>query len=707
MPYRTHSRSATRALGGALAAGLILTTWCGVVAAAGEANPGGWPVFGGNLSNTHYAATERQISPASVGRLRVKWVYQTTPDFSASPFPNTNGDVGVPPAVRDGILYFPDWAGYLHAVRASDGSLVWKKFLPLDYSRPGKFMMLSRNTPAVAGDRLIIGSEKHYLLQTCPQAAPACIPNTGAVVAAINRQTGDLLWSTRVDSHPAAKITSSPIVVGKQVIVGVSSWEEELSVSSSAAQFGGDPAAPYPCCSFRGSVVSLDLVDGHVNWQTFTTPGANVPAGLLGPGEVGFFGAVVYGSSPSVDFKRGQVYVGTGNNYVVPKKVEQCERHRIDPAGFPAPELPAGLTCENLNDQVGNHFDSMLALDLRSGRIRWAFHARAYDSWVHACAFPDFYLIGFPPLLGAGAPPANLANCPSLPGPDFGFGQSPMLMDNVVMPDGTRRDIVGAGEKSGIFFALDPDTGKPIWSTRVGPGGILGGMQWGSATDGRVIYTANSNSNNAGRDRNLPFYSNPLDPIYPGYPGFGNTNTQFSGPGFGGGAWTLINPPSDTVPDDISTFLEDGKLKTITGFWSALDAATGRILWQRPLPTEARPPVSSHFTTTPSGGALHGSVTLANGVLFGGGSDGQGSLFAMDARTGRILKSFHAQFEGRNGGSIEASPAVVDGVVYWGTGASRGGILSAPFLQAVTGLPFTTGGAELRNNKLYAFDLAP
>lgn len=125
-------------------------------------------------------------------------------------------------------------------------------------------------------------------------------------MAAIDRQTGDLLWSTRVDSHSAAKITSSPIVVGKQVIVGVSSWEEELAVNSSAAQFGGSPTAPYPCCSFRGSVASLDLVDGHVN-------------------EEG--------------------------------RAMRAQPDR--PARFPAPELPAGLTCENLNEQVGNHLDSV------------------------------------------------------------------------------------------------------------------------------------------------------------------------------------------------------------------------------------------------------------------------------------------------------------------------------------------------------------
>jgi hypothetical protein len=151
-------------------------------------------------------------------------------------------------------------------------------------------------------------------------------------------------------------------------------------------------------------------------------------------------------------------------------------------------------------------------------------------------------------------------------------------------------------------------------------------MQWGSATDGETIYTASSNGNNASRDRNLPFYPTPLNPIYPGFPGFLNAETEFSGPGFGlglaGEPWTLVNPPGEAVAnaDGVSTWVDASQLKTITGFWSALDAATGEILWQRPLPTDGRPPVDETPEPDPSGGAIHGSVTLANGVLFGGGS---------------------------------------------------------------------------------------
>ena len=80
-------------------------------------------------------------------------------------------------------------------------------------------------------------------------------------------------------------------------------------------------------------------------------------------------------------------------------------------------------------------------------------------------------------------------------------------------------------------------------------------------------------------------------------------------------------------------------------------------------------------------------------------------MFAMDASDGSILFEFNAQFVGSPAGGIEASPTIADGVVYWGSGASKGGVLSTPFFQSVTGVPFTMGGLELRNNKVYAFEL--
>ena len=131
---------------------------------------------------------------------------------------------------------------------------------------------------------------------------------------------------------------------------------------------------------------------------------------------------------------------------------------------------------------------------------------------MHSCAVPDHNAIVYPPLLGTAptVPPGNFASCSDVPGPDFGFSQGPMLARKVSMGRGRPRDVLAVGEKSGMFFAIDPDSGALIWSTRVSPGaggGFFGGMQWGSATDGRTIYTASSNGNNSSRDNQERAYS--------------------------------------------------------------------------------------------------------------------------------------------------------------------------------------------------------
>jgi polyvinyl alcohol dehydrogenase (cytochrome) len=53
--------------------------------------------------------------------------------------------------------------------------------------------------------------------------------------------------------------------------------------------------------------------------------------------------------------------------------------------------------------------------------------------------------------------------------------------------------VLVVGQKSGVVHALDPDQeGKILWQTRVGKGGPLGGIMWGSAADQDHVYVANS-----------------------------------------------------------------------------------------------------------------------------------------------------------------------------------------------------------------------
>jgi polyvinyl alcohol dehydrogenase (cytochrome) len=481
--------------------------------------PKRWPFAGADLHNTRNAAHERRISPETAPHLQVKWIY------------TTEGDVSATPAVDGDALYFPDWGGWLHKVDTATGARIWSRKIS-DYTGvPGS---ISRNTPALHDNRLFFGTLKGDFLS-------------------VDARSGDLLWKMHADPHPMAVITQSPIVFGNRVYVGVSSYESSVAANPL-----------YPCCTFRGNVLALDVRTGAVVWRTYMVP-------------EGYSGGSVWGSTLVVDTKRNSLYVPTGNNYNVPPVVRACLLN--------APDDTVASACFEPN----NFFDSVVSLDLDTGAIKWGRQLHPHDVWILTCL-------------------VRPEDCPEPGGSDFDLGQGTILY-RVKGPDGRERELLGAGQKSGLYWALDPDTGAIVWRTRVGPGSVGGGLMWGSAmADGR-IYAATSNF------ARLP-YTLPS----------GETS-----------AW---------------------------GNFTAMDAATGRILWQTPDPVVGTQDVAP--------------VTTANGVVFGCSIDPLGHMYALDGRTGAIVWTFVS------GGSCNAGAAVVNGTVYWGSG-------------------YTNFGVGTPNNKLYAF----
>ena len=386
--------------------------------------PSDWPMFGQNVANTAAASTPgASMSPNQIAKLKPKWVFAT------------GGDVSARAAVVGGVAYFPDWAGNLYAVDTQSGHLAWSHQLS-DYGLTAG--TVSRTSPAVVNGLVYVGTQ--YV-------------STGLTgwLLAINASTGALVWKIQPDtSNPFPVITASPVVANGVVYVGMTSNEEFVAA---------DPS--YPCCSVRGSLVAVNAATGAILWQTFMTP-------------VGYSGANVWGSNPVVDATRGTVFVGTGNNYSVP----------TDPA-YTA--CVAGGGTRAACQSPDNHADSIVALDMFTGHVKWATRLENWgqqftqgvtdgsDFWNTACG-------GF-----FGSP----VNCPPSPGPDYDFGSAPNEITYQAGP--TAKTIIGAGQKSGIYYALDPDTGAELWHTQVGPGSSLGGMEWGSASDGTRIYVAIAN----------------------------------------------------------------------------------------------------------------------------------------------------------------------------------------------------------------------
>ena len=426
----------------------------------------------------------------------------------------------------------------------------------------------------------------------------AYFPDWGGKLWAIDTKTGKAIWSHDVSDYTgtagSASRTSPAYWNGELVIgtgnlmtpnlspafeIGINArtgamlWRTQTDENQAAIMTGSatiDSGIVYTGVSsktehttitptFRGSVEALDARTGKILWKTYMVP-------------AGFNGAAVWSSQPVVDHKTGMLYVTTGNSYSVPNGY--CVN-------------PGQTNCKRLPPDA--YIDSVVALRLTSGKIVWAHHTLTADTWTMA------------------DPNAS---------PDFDFGADPNLYTTTI--EGKRTDVLGAGQKSGMYYALDPATGEEIWATQAGPGGVLGGIEWGTSADGERIYAAITNGSH--KTYNYTTY--------------------------------------------------DGEKKTTSGgLWTALDAATGKILWQT-----ADPQGSGYITD--------GFVSSANGVVYAGSSGG--NFYAMDATTGQIKWTFPS------GGAVWSGAAIVDGVVYWGSG----------YDTRERKLPY-----DGNNNKFYAFSL--
>ncbi len=336
-----------------------------------------------------------------------------------------------------------------------------------------------------------------------------------------------------------------------------------------------DPA--YQCCTFRGSITALRVRDGSRVWKTYLVDKPKkIGVTAVATETYGPSGAGVW-STPTIDAARGLLYITTGDNY----------------------SHPATSTS-----------DAVIAMNLKTGTIAWLQQTTPNDVYNSSCG-------------------SRGANCPEDNGPDFDFGASAML---VKTPDG--RDVLVAGQKSGMVYALDPaNNGKLLWQTRVGNGGVNGGVQWGMASDGRNVYASVS------------------DVVRP-------TGTM--------GAAPIGNAQLDPQKG---------------GGLTALNVADGAKVWFAPG-IACSPPRPGCSPAQPA------AVTALPGAVFSGSMDGHIRAFSSD--DGRLLWDFDTlkNFTTVNGvpasgGSLDgAGPLVAGGMVFVNSGYPRFGGMPGNVLLA-------------------------
>jgi polyvinyl alcohol dehydrogenase (cytochrome) len=358
-----------------------------------------WSGWGVDAGNTRFTTETGGLDKRNVAQLKLKWAFGI-PDVTQA---------RAQPAVWGDRLFVGSQAGVVFSLNALSGCTYWS------------FKTEGGVRSAISVAELEIDGAMRTLV---------FFNDLRAMAYALDAETGELLWSKKVDDHPSAIATGALKYHDGKLYVPMSGLPEEA-----LANHNND----YECCSFRGSITALDAATGSELWKTWMLPEPQLvrmlPDGraLRGPA-----GAAVW-NTPTVDTKRGLLYVTTGNSYVEP---------------------PASTS------------NAVLALDLAGGQIRWVNQVLENDIWSGGCE----------PGLGGST---DNAGCFQPVGPDFDFSASVVL---TTLADG--KDLLVATQKSGLGFAFDPDDGgRTLWTYRWGVGAAAGGV-YGTSSDGERAYFA-------------------------------------------------------------------------------------------------------------------------------------------------------------------------------------------------------------------------
>ncbi len=369
--------------------------------------------------------------------------------------------------------------------------------------------------------------------------------DAAAHVMMMDAKTAEVIWSATVKVTSVSNVTAMPVLYQDKVIVPISSGELNMG------------AAPeYQCCTSHGAVVALSAETGDRLWVYHTMEDAKpTTISRVGTQQYGPSGAPIW-TAAAIDEKRGYVYVGTGENTSAP---------------------------------ATDTSDAILAINIADGTLAWKFQATPNDIFLTGCmSEPD----------GPNCPPADSIN------KDWDFGAAIMLAQK---RDGT--ELVLAGQKNGVVWALNPDNGELVWNTKVGPGGAMGGIHWGMAFDGEKVFAANNQSTGPTADGNAP--------------GIHALDVET-----GNIVWSYLNLPdcSGARKTDLpscdrnygmsaATLLVDGAVVqgTNDGFVRVFDSQRGEPIFTFDT---ARPFTTINGVSGKGGAIDNASIVAANGMLF-------------------------------------------------------------------------------------------
>jgi alcohol dehydrogenase (cytochrome c) len=280
--------------------------------AAGQTT--GWPVYGGDTSNTRYSALDK-ITTGNVGKLKVAWALQLGSLRSQESTPLVVGET----------LYVTSSHGPKHvfAVDARTGSVRWR-YSPEVPPGIDQFACCDVNNRGVAyaNGKVFVGRLDGYLV-------------------ALDATNGKELWKTQVvDFTQGSVITSPPTIVKNLVITG----------------FGGGEYGA------RGYISAMEQDTGKEVWRFWTIPGPGEPGNESWKGDSWQFGGGAAWGIGSYDPKLNLLYYGTSN------------------------PSPWGASVRGPDSNEYGKFTNLytsttLAINPDTGKLVWYYQSTPHDAW--------------------------------------------------------------------------------------------------------------------------------------------------------------------------------------------------------------------------------------------------------------------------------------------------------------------------------------
>jgi PQQ-dependent dehydrogenase (methanol/ethanol family) len=473
------------------------------------------------------------------------------------------------PIVYKGTIYVPTGQDDVFAVDAANGKILWEYNANLNQK-------ISTVCCGWLSRGVALGEGKVYIGQL-----------DGNLVA-LDQKTGKVVWKTLVMPwQQGYSITNAPLYVDGMVITGISGGEYGI----------------------RGRLTAYDAETGKEVWRFYTIPGPGETGHETWPakGDAWKHGGAPIWQTPSVDPELGLLYFSTGN---------------------------AGPDNDGSGRAGKNLFAaSMVALDLKTGKLRWHYQMVHHDIWDYDAPSPT------------------------------------ILFDATI--DGTLRRGIGEASKTGWLYLLDRTNGKPLFPTPEKPVPQNANQKtWPTQpipsyspfvphapNDKQYTQVLKQLAQSAGhpvkaiRAKTMftPYWKTPV--VYtPGpqggtnwQPSSYNPKTQMfyvcaqSGPVASTAETEKPAAPKPGAPAQTaigSTLTVSGGFGSNVGYFSAIDATSGRIVWQKRWPESC----------------YAGSATTAGNLVFVGRSGGE--LQAYDARNGKQLWSFQTGAGANNAPTI-------------------------------------------------------